>query len=310
MNLLQLPQRTKIRLLAAMGVILGIALAMLIRAAFNHAPAPEVVEMVAYHLDQADEQAMDALELDLEPIYELLRKGLAGSTAFAQDALGWHSKWKLVSGYVAGNDEHRRYLEERFAARLFAPEDLERALQQVVTTYVNQLNDVDAMLLVNLKADLEGISQSGLSIGIDRAALDEGLDAAIRDSMRAAEADFTGMVGRELASFVAGEVLTMASIKLATSAGILTAGASSGAVTFGAGLVVGLIVDAIIGWAIDEFLDPVGELSRQLREAVGQMIRLIILGNDEQPSLFERLADYGERRSEARNTAITSILLP
>jgi hypothetical protein len=253
---------------------------------------------------------MSGILPQLKPIAEFFDEAALGTRGFAEDSLGWWSKWKLATDYVTGGDEHRKYLEERFAARIFAPEDLEQTIQSVVASYLNHLDDVDQTLLVNLRADLEGIPANGFGEGIDRAAIEESLMAAMDDAIRAVETDFQGMVGRELVSFIAGEVLTVASVELATSAGILTAGASSGTVTFGVGLVVGVIVDSVVSWAYDELFDPAGELSWQLEDTLLELEDLIIAGNGEYAGLVQRLVEYGSRRGQARKAAITAVVLP
>jgi hypothetical protein len=183
-------------------------------------------------------------------------------------------------------------------------------VQYAVQAYLTHLDNVDSMLLVNLKADLEGIPSSSFSAGVDRSVIEQSLNAAIEGAMQAVEADLPGMIGRELVSFVAGEVLGAASVQLATSAGILSVGASSGTVTFGVGLVVGVIVDVIVGWAYDKFADPAGELSRKLDGTLIQLEKVIVEGQGDEPGLNRRLSDYAARRREARNVAVTSVVTP
>lgn len=306
--------KTKTLVLAAAGVLVGIVLATLLRWAFSASStasvttvaSPTVAEVVGRHLDWADRQSAEGLAPQFGPIHEFFAQASFGVRPFAEDALGWTSKWKLIEGYFAGGDAHRQYLEERFAARIFASDDLESLVQQVVAAYLNHLDNVDAMLLVNLQADLEGIPAGSFTAGVGRADIEQALNAAICDAVQAVEADFPGMIGRELASFVAGEVLSMATVELATSAGILGAGASSGTVTFGIGLLAGLIVDAII----TEIYDPAGELSLQLDETLLRLEEIIVSGNGEQPGLYHRLLDYASRRGQARKAAITSVVLP
>ena len=246
----------------------------------------------------------------MTPIHDLFAQGRLGERAFVDDALGWNSKWILVKDYLFSSDEHGKYLQEQFGARIFTPEQLESAVESAVTAYMKHLEDVDSELLVKLQADLSGVPQEQFSPGIDRDAIRQVVEAALRKARTSAVSDFRGMVGREIASMVAGEVLSQVAVQLATSCGILGAGAASSAVTFGAGLVVGVIADWAVSWAYDELYDPVGELTKKMDEQLDQLEQMILIGDDEQPGLEKRLQDYASRRSQARDAAIRGAILP
>jgi hypothetical protein len=324
---LNVRQKTRLHLLAMVGVPLGIILAMLCRFSLEGSPspailetapppaeaapaAPSVADIVGRHFEWAAEQEIAGLAPRLVTIQEFFAEARQGTRAFAEDALGFDSKWKYVSDYLAGGEEHRRFLEERFAARIFAAEDLEKVVQYSVSAYLNHLDNVDSALLVNLQADLEGLPTGTYSEGISHAAIENSLNAAMQQAVQAVEGDIPGMVGREIVSYVAGEVLTHAGLQLATSAGILGAGASSGTVSFGAGIVIGMIVDQIVSWAYDEIYDPAGELSRQLDFTLLRLEELILGGDYDNPGLYICLHDYTVRRGLARNAAITSVVMP
>ena len=319
-------QKTSVHLLAALGVAIGIVLAIICRysigdnplpAAPVMAPAageaapmpPSVAEIVERHFEWAQEQETAGLAPRLVSVQDFFAEARQGTRAFAEDALGFDSKWKYVSDYLAGGDEHRKFLEERFAARIFAAEDLEKVVHYSVASYMNHLDNVDSALLVNLQADLEGIPTGAYSESISPAAIENLLNTALQQAVQAVEADFPGMVGREIVSYVAGEVITHASLQLATSAGILGAGATSGTVSLGAGIVVGMIVDQIVSWAYDELYDPAGELSRKLDFTLLQLEELILGGNSDYAGLYICLHNYAMQRGQARNAAITSVVM-
>ncbi len=122
-------------------------------------------------------------------------------------------------------------------------------------------------------------------------------------------ADFKGAVGVQIASFIAGEVLTMATVQLATSAGILTAGAVSGPWTFGIGIVVGFAADVAVTHAYDKLYDAVGKLTKQVNGQLDQLERAILFGSPRRPGLERRLRDYSLRRSQARESTISGAIL-
>jgi len=273
------------------------------------APSPKVAEIVERHFEWAQQQEAAVLAPELLPIQELFAEAQQGTRAFAEDVLELKSKWLYLKDLVSGGAEHKSFLEERFAARVFSPENLEKTVQYAVAAYLKQLDDIDATLLVNLKADLEGLPAGTLSAAIDRAAIEQTLAAAVGDAVSSVEADIPGMIGREVVSYAGGEILAFAGAKLATSAGILSVGTTSGAMTVGAGLILSIIVDQAVSWAYDELFDPVGELSGKLNGTLCQLESLILAGDQENPGLYVRLLNYAAERGQARNAAITSVVM-
>jgi hypothetical protein len=290
----------------------------IIRIAWNGGamPTPETAaesaatEIVNRHLAWADSQGQTCLAEQIAPIQELFDEARLGTRQFADEALSIQSKWKLVKDYVTSGNEHKAFLEERFAQHVFAPEVLESVVQTVVAAHMRHLENVDSELLVRLQADLENVPNLQLSDSVDRQAIAASLQQTMRQAIGAVEAELRGDVAFELVAYLAGEALTSATFRLATSAGILGAGVASGTVTFGVGLVVGLIADAILGWAYDAYFDPAGELSRQLNQTLDSLETLILTGDESGPGLIQRLQDYGARRSAARGAAVRSTVLP
>ena len=313
-------------ILVPAGVTLGIAVAIVLRWCFDGAspqqqvtgpvsvpPAvtgPTVSEIVSKHLAWADQQSSAGLDPQLTPIREFFAEARRGTRPFATEALGFDSKLKFVLGSVTGGDEHRKYLEERFAARVFAQADLEKTVEYCVQAFLTHLDNVDSALLINLRADLENVPPSSFSAGVDPSVIEQSLSVAIYDAVKAVKDDMPGMIGREIVSWIAGDVLAQASVKLATSAGILSVGVGSGTVSFGATVVISIAVDYVVSWAWDKAFDPAGELSRKIDGTLTQLEQLIIEGQGDEPGLYRRLLDYGARRSEARNAAIKSVVTP
>ena len=301
------------RIWGTVGILLALFVAAIIRLLVDGGLTGSVetaVTVVDRHLAWADSQGQGDLTTRWAPIGEFFGEARLGTRAFAEEALGWRSKWKLVSDFVTSGDEHAEFLKERFAALVFSPEALEAVVQSTVTGHVRHLENVDSDLLVRLQADLEDVPDLQLSGVVDPQLIHASLGQAVRQAIAAVEGELRNDVGYELAGYIAGEILTTATLRLAASSGILSAGAASGTVTFGAGLVVGLIVDAILSWAYDEIFDPAGELSRQLDQTLGALEQQILTGDASGPGLIQRLQDYGARRNAARSSAIRSLVLP
>jgi len=301
--------------LVFLGVAAGIVLAILLRIFWDDLatavgmPKPLTAqEIVAQDLNWANQESGSGISPGLTPVRELFGQGRQGARAFAEDALSFDSKWKMVTDFVSSGNEHEGYLVDRFSERIFSDEQLESVIESSVSAYMKHLEGVDSQLLVRLQADLSGVPSEQFAPGIDRGEIQQLLDGALSQARAAAETDFRGTVGREIASLVAGEILSAAAVELGASTGLL--GAVSGTVTFGAGLVVGIIADYAVSWAYEKLYDPVGELTKRVNQQLDQLKQMILVGDSEQPGLEQRLQDYSLRRSEAREAAIRGAILP
>jgi hypothetical protein len=307
----------KQRLWASAGVVLALVIGVVIHSsssdsvpmpAGTSAPHVKAEDIVNKHLTWADGQSN--AEPSVQPIRELFAEARLGTKQFAAEALSLKSKWKILTDFLTNGQDHKAFLNEQFAIHVFPPEALEAAVQSAVAGHVRRLDDVDSELLVRLEADLESMPNLELSAGIDRHAIQDSLDAAVRQAIEAVQAELLPGAGLELVSYVAGEVLTSATFSLGASTGILSVGTASGVVTFGVGLVVGIIVDAVVSWVYDAMYDPVGQLTLRINQTLDELEQTILAGSDDAPGLVGRLQDYAARRGHARNATIRSVVLP
>jgi hypothetical protein len=103
-------------------------------------------------------------------------------------------------------------------------------------------------------------------------------------------------------------VLTQVAVRLGVSAGILGAGASTSWATFGAGLVVGLIVDQLVSWIWDWWADPRGSLATELNAKLDSLHALIVDGDAQTPGLRTALGEFARHRAELRRAAVLDLL--
>lgn len=244
-----------------------------------------------------------------EPVWNFFSSAYDRTHRYSEEVLGFESKWTLVTDFVTGSNGHSQYLKERFEAIVFSQSDLDAVIEEYVLSYLRETDEIEAEMLVRLEADLSKLPNESFTATLDREALSQAIRNALKDAADSAQGDLNAAVGRELASWIAGEILAHATIQLATSSGILSTGAASGTVTFGVGLVVGLIVDAIINEIYSQMYDPVGELEKRLNAHLTKLEKLILKGTPDSPGLEKRLAEYAARRSESRRAALTKALL-
>ena len=134
---------------------------------------------------------------------------------------GWDSKWSMVKGYFGNSDEHANSFREIRGEgfRTGAARDGDPILGERLLEALGRYRF--AAFGAALKADLSCVPSEQFSPGVDPAAIRQLIDAALRQAKTAATGDFRGMVGREIASLVAGEVLSAIAVELGTSTGIL-----------------------------------------------------------------------------------------
>ncbi len=261
-------------------------------------------------LTWAEQQSRAATERQFEPVDDFFADAKRRTPQFAGSVLGWSSKWRFVADKMpfTRGDRHAEFLRQTFKEQLFAPEDLSRAVEQVVRSYGDSLSEIENRMLVKLRQDLSDLPPSALPEFADETALAGAYQEALRRTLDHVGADLKADISKELVSLVAGEVLTQVAVRLGVSAGILGAGASTSWATFGAGLVAGLIVDQLVSWIWDWWADPTGNLAAELNAKLDQLQRLIVEGDDASPGLKQALAEFARRRAEVRQAAISELL--
>jgi hypothetical protein len=303
-------------IITSMGVLVGIFASIILTSATGGlAPSPvsivssssNVRTITDTHLNWADEASRQVAEQELRPLVAFFEEARQNTRRFAQETLSFDSKLTLVSDFFTQNGDHPRFLKERFESMVFVQDDLDRAVRGVVANYLRRLDHVEAQMLVRMKADLATLPETSMT-GDLAPGLSKRLESVIREAVTATQTELQATVGLEIVSYLAGEVVTQATLQLATSSGILGAGALSGTTTFGVSLVVGLIVDQIVTEIYNEAVDPVGKLSGTLNERLTEMERLILDGTTDKPGLVKALAEIAARRSVARRQAIHGAL--
>ncbi|HEX7446954.1 MAG TPA: hypothetical protein VF306_05375, partial [Pirellulales bacterium] len=271
-------------------------------------PSPE--EIAGPHLKWAEREAARLLDEHLRQIDEFFDHTSRHTPEFAERALSWGSKWRLVADHLpfTKGDRHRAFIRAQFEQHLFTPAQLSDLVEQVVASHLAHLDSLESEMLVRIRTDVADFPEAYPIAQLDQSSLDAQYDEALAQVLTAAASSVRSDVGTLLVSEIAGEVLTQVALKLGVSAGILTTGAASSWATFGVGLVVGLIVDQIVSWVWDRYADPVGSLSSQLDRKLDEMRGLIVEGSDDVQGLRWRLETYADERARVREAAVLAIL--
>jgi hypothetical protein len=259
------------------------------------------------HLERLDKEAEQARERRLASLRDFFREREKRSPRFAEDALSWGGKWALIKQTirVGEADGHRKHLAETFARDILSADELQAEIARAVRGYLSDLEGLENDMLVKLRADLADLEMGrGVKLamlGSDAAFLAEchRLEAELRPTL---SRELGVTVGREVASFVAMDVTTQivirvaeaVAVELGASAGVLSAGAASTVATLGVGLVVGVVIDALLGELMRAFgHDPEREISDQVAGQVRRLSDLLIDGDPAVRGSHARLLEMG-----------------
>ncbi len=305
--------------LAAVGVLAGMLFRDRVEQYWAPMPAasqdtatavPSAAELAAPHLQWADDASERALDEQLRGVVRFFDAAKRNTRAFAQDALGWGSKWRLMADYVpfTRGGRHETFLRQQFDARIFSAADFERALQQAIAGYLAELRSIDAQMLVKLRADAADFPSAFALSHYDEAQIREHYEHLFAQIVQNTNSQLRPEIATELASLIAGEVLTQVAVRLGVSAGILGAGGASSWMTLGVGVVVGVIVDQIVSWIWDWYADPKGSLAAVIDGRLDEIRRLVIEGSTDVQGLRTRLRDVARQRAAVRSSAVLELL--
>lgn len=253
--------------------------------------------VVERHLKECRTECDKALELRIQELRDYFAERRKNCRAFAEDIRSWGT---MFSYMFNGN----RCIEERFARYFFSEKQLQEIIETTVRSYMQDIINAENTMLVNLYVDLALDQQKpGISVFTReqfRQAYEQQLALANQHAWNAMKQE----IGREIATTIASEILTVVFRRVAVRMGLMGAGAGSGVVTLGAGLLIALIIDAI--W--DRCTDQTGQLAQKLDELLLHLEKSIIEGADHQPGLKDRLSQLAKERAQAREQAVRNLL--
>ncbi|CAN5478156.1 hypothetical protein BH10PLA2_BH10PLA2_20470 [soil metagenome] len=312
----------KVALLLALCVGIGLACIAMDGSAVAEAPPLTRSQKADLHVRTADEEGAAAFAARIESIDEVFDRANRGASRFAEDALSWSGKWALVKDYVGISNgiDHMIFLNTSFKENVLVGSTLQTALENAVKGYLSDLDAIENRLVVQLRADLDDKDLGG----DEKPAFIQGDEAFKREYERiAGEVSQTMMkdaqveVGRQAVSLVGFDIAmhvverigqTVAA-ELGVEAAILGAGASSGVVTLGVGLVVGIVVDQLVSWVLKQNgYDPEKVIADKVREALRNLKDLLLNGGKGKPGLKGELEKLRQNRSKIQHAVADKLV--
>ncbi|MEQ1828057.1 MAG: hypothetical protein ABL921_19000 [Pirellula sp.] len=273
-------------------------------------PAKVPVELVTSHLMSAEERIAEATQNHFGPVKAVLDRGRSQTPEFAAKALGWGSKWRIIADAVpfTKGDRNQVFLREQFEEMVLSGPQLQKAVEQCVSEYIAEVRSIENRMLVELRADIQGLSHQYDIGALREDELQAQFDQAIEKAMRLANSDLQSNISSQLVSIIVGEVLTQVAVRLGVSAGILGTGAASGWATLGVGVVVGIVIDQIVMSIWSRWSDPKGQLVDTLTHQLNVVQDMICLGDDQSKGLIKHFQEIAASRAPLRKSVVFEML--
>lgn len=312
-------RRALVTLAVALAGILGVVWMAPVPGRGSSAPArrshqanatrPSAREVAGPHLQRADEQCRAAIARPAADVERFFHDAQQSTGPFAEEALGWGSKWRLVVDHVpyTRGGRHEAFLRAQFEKQVFSPQQLEQAVSGAISAYLAEVRSVEGRMLVDLRTDMADVPGAFPAAALDESEFRQLYEESLALAASSAGGSLQADIGTQMVSLIAGEVLTAVAVRLGVSAGILGTGAATSWATLGVGLVVGVIVDQIVCWVWDWYADPEGELAAQLNSKLEVLRRMIVEGPG---GLRERLEQFAAQRAAVRQQAVLNLLEP
>jgi hypothetical protein len=302
----RVPRRVLMIGLACGGAAVGIGGLAAMRRMFPYFAFDEQVRATRArarpHIEQADADSQAGIDASLVPLNAFFDEAKGHVDAFADDVLGWYSKYKLIRG------QHEEFLAETFRKHFFGPDELKQAMTSAVEAYVADLEAIDNRMLVDIRMDVADLPVGSTFMEMPMPDLQQRYQSVCGRIAGITGADGAVDVGRLAADMIVTSVVTMMAVRMGTSAAVLGVGAASSWWTFGIGLVVGVIVDQIIAAVWDWTYDPHGKLVAMMNTKIDEVRNLVVEGADGKPGLREELRRYADKRAIVRREAVLELL--
>jgi hypothetical protein len=270
--------------------------------------------LVEVRLAQADRDAEAKVDAQFRVVDAYFDLAKSKTPIFADEALGWGSKWRLLADWVpfTSGGRNEAFLRRKFEEIVLDPAELEKAIETTIQGYFSEMEAVERRLIVDLQGDIARLAGSGLEGLQAKNISEESFRAALRSVVESSGDKARVEVTRDLVMFIASEVVTAVATRMVVSGSVLAAGGAGGFATLGASVVIGLIVDQLVSWVWDWYADPKGKLSAKINGHLDEMRNLMVQGAEDGErkvvGLRARLLEFARERAGFRGVAVRKML--
>jgi hypothetical protein len=258
-------------------------------------------------LKEADDDSIAAINKSLADVAGSFESAEKNARPFVDDLLDWSGGWEFAKAlpgkaagygtslvnYVLGTtyapplspDDFERHVRKTFVARVFDPEVFKRGVQGGVDAYCARLKEIEAKLLVDLRADVDDV-ELRMPAAVAPTLGDELLkqvDAAVDQVVSDAAVEYGFSAAKFCVSQWGGNVATNYVSPL-TQAGAAAVGLSVDPYSFamiGSGVLVGVGVE----YALDKAIaaagrDPAGASAAKVQAVLARASRAVFEGSE------------------------------
>lgn len=256
----------------------------------------EIEEACHKHITEAEAKATEAIKRRAGEFSEFIDSRKSGAKPLSKDIVSFYGKWRAVKPYLpfTKSDGHKEYVIKKFDEHIFTKEQFAAVARRAIEGSVKDLESIENELAVALKQEILGRSLAPDEVPIAT----EKFKEAVKRLVEASQRDAAKSAGSLVVSEVAAQVAMQVFVRLGVSAGILTASAANSWWSFGAALVIGVVVD-IIWERID---DPAGDIEHEIISALDK------LSSDASSAIEEEMTKVISDRTKLWNKTVTVIL--
>jgi hypothetical protein len=259
------------------------------------------------HMDWADREIAKSGRAQLQRVHWYILNSKKGTRRFADAALSFKSKWLRVVDYVpfTRGDRSRKFLAAKFRETVMDTGRVERVIRMSTMEYVRTIEAIENEMMVRIERDVADLPRSAFPGFSDGETLKLAFDRNLESSL----AHLLGDVRKEVAIFVASDIVALIVRRLMVSSAILGGGAAGASFTMGVSLAAAVIADLVIGWAWDRITDPRGKLARELNSRIDELASRVVSGFGLQPGLRDSFAEVARQRIRVRRQVLRDMLM-
>lgn len=285
------------------------------RTIYVHLTAPSKISFDAKRILKSDavrtaeQESAEAADKSIEVIHEFFDVAKQNSPRFAERVLGWRSKWALMVDCVPFTDKtrHEKFMNKCFSEEFFTTESLQKTIESAVEFYFQEVESIENTMLVNINQDVPDLPENSPFRTLTPDELKRVFAVTLQTSAVQGAKAASASIKSDVAMLVISEVICQIALRLGTSAGILTIGASTSWASMGITMALAVIVDQAVAWIWDWYADPEGDIATKMNAELDRIEKMIIEGDGETKGLRETLAELDRQRNELRKETLKTM---
>jgi hypothetical protein len=272
------------------------------RAAVAHSHAPEAapknddavkkaLQIAHTHLQKAAQKCDQAMEQPLQQVDALFRDASRGVPEFVDSALGWSSQFRWLWDRLpfTDSDGHRKMLQARFQQYVLSEWRVKICIESVCRAYLQNINSIENQMLVDMQSDLADYPEIQKRLPLDP----EKFNNLVQQHWLKIHASVNPRVNEQVIENVVHVIIIEVSARIMTKITKLAWG----------GIVIGLVIDWILGEIWDAYADPKGKLCSEINNGLEQLKR------DIKAELTQELKRLAQERAQLRQEVIEKSIL-